>query len=101
MECGGKAAAFEGGSFAAALHTHTLRPFGRPCITESRRKLGIGPGSVLEWDQEDDKVVVRKAGRYTSEEIHRALFTKRPKPRTIDALKQGVAKHVRKKHARR
>ena len=30
---------------------------------EVRRKLGIGPGSVLEWDEEGDVVVVRKADR--------------------------------------
>ncbi len=41
---------------------------------EVRRKLGIGPGSVLEWEEEGDSVVVRKAGRYTSEDIHRAIF---------------------------
>jgi AbrB family looped-hinge helix DNA binding protein len=33
---------------------------------EVRRKLGIGPGSVVEWDEEGDAVVVRKAGRYYS-----------------------------------
>jgi len=26
---------------------------------EVRRKLGIGPGSVLEWEEEGDAVVVR------------------------------------------
>jgi AbrB family looped-hinge helix DNA binding protein len=31
--------------------------------SEVRRKLGIGPGSVLEWKEEGDAVVVRKAGR--------------------------------------
>ena len=41
---------------------------------EVRQKLGIGPGSVLEWDEEGDAVVVRKAGRHTSEDIHRAIF---------------------------
>ncbi len=41
---------------------------------EVRRKLGIGPGSVLEWEEEGDVVVVRKARRYTSEDIHRAIF---------------------------
>ena len=44
---------------------------------EVRRKLGIGPGSVLEWEEEGDVVVVRKAGRYTSEDIHRAIFARR------------------------
>ncbi len=41
---------------------------------EVRRKLGLGPGSVLEWDEEDGKVVVRRVGRYTSDEMHKALF---------------------------
>ena len=38
---------------------------------EVRRNLGIGPGSVLEWVEEGDAVVVRKAGLYTSQDIHR------------------------------
>lgn len=68
---------------------------------EIRRTLGIGPGSVLEWEQEGERVVVRKAGRYSSEDIHRALFTKRPKPRKLEELKQAIGRHVREKHARR
>ena len=39
-----------------------------------RRKLGIGPGSVLEWEEEGNQMVVRRAGRFSSEDIHRALF---------------------------
>lgn len=69
---------------------------------EVRRKLGIGPGSVLEWDVEDDKIVVRRAGRYTSEDIHRALFPDGPpKPRTLEELKKGIEQYIREKHARR
>lgn len=69
---------------------------------EVRRRLGIGPGSVLEWDEQGDQVVVRRAGRYTSEDIRRALFGKRPpKPRTLEELKEGIRQYVRKKHARR
>jgi AbrB family looped-hinge helix DNA binding protein len=30
------------------------------------QRLGVGPGSVLEWDDDRDRIVVRKAGRYTS-----------------------------------
>jgi antitoxin PrlF len=66
-----------------------------------RRKLGIGPGSVLEWDEEGEKVVVRRAGRHTSEEIHRSLFKMPPKPRTLEELKAGVRRHIRKRHASR
>jgi AbrB family looped-hinge helix DNA binding protein len=66
-----------------------------------RRKLGIGPGSVLEWEEEGNKMVVRRAGRFSSEDIHRALFgTRPPEPRSIDELKEGIGEHLRKRHAR-
>ena len=68
---------------------------------EIRRKLGVGPGSVLEWEEEGDRVVVRRAARYSSEDIHRAVFSRRPKPRRSEELKEGVAESMRKKHARR
>lgn len=68
---------------------------------EIRRKLGIGPGSVLEWDEDGENVVVRRAGKYSSEDIHRAVFAKPPKPRTLDELKQAIERHIRDKHARR
>lgn len=68
---------------------------------EVRRKLGIGPGSVLEWDDAGDHVVVRKAGRYSSEDVHQAVFPKRAAvPRSISDLKDGIRRHVRKRHAR-
>lgn len=64
-----------------------------------RQRLGVGPGSVLEWDQEGDRVVVRKAGRYSSEDIHRVLFPTTPKPRTIDEMKTGIRRYIKKRHA--
>jgi AbrB family looped-hinge helix DNA binding protein len=67
-----------------------------------RRKLGIGPGSILEWDEEGDKIVVRRAGKYTFEDIHRRLFPDGPpRPRTLEELKEGIAQYMREKHARR
>ena len=66
-----------------------------------RRKLGIGPGSVLEWDDHGDRVVVRRVGRFTSEDVHRSLFPTRPKPRTLAELKDGVARYIKKRHASR
>ncbi len=66
-----------------------------------RQKLGIGPGSMLEWETEDSLVVVRRAGCYTSEDLHRALFSTAPKRRTLRALKEGIPRHLRKRHARR
>jgi antitoxin PrlF len=69
---------------------------------EVRRKLGVGPGSVLEWDQEGEHIVVRRSSRFTSDEIHQAVFSKRvPKPRNLDELKDGIRRYVRQRHARR
>ena len=66
-----------------------------------RQRLGVGPGSVLEWDEDGDRVVVRKAGRYSSEDIHRVLFAKTPRHRTVQEMKNGIRQHVKKRHARR
>jgi len=66
-----------------------------------RKKLGIGPGSVLEWDERDGDVIVRRAGRYTWKDVRNALFPKAAPPvRTLDELKEGPRKYIRRKHAR-
>jgi AbrB family looped-hinge helix DNA binding protein len=67
---------------------------------EIRRRLGVGPGSVLEWDEEGEKIVVRRVGRYTSEDVHKAVFARPPKRRTLAELKNGIRKHVKNRHAR-
>ena len=68
---------------------------------EVRQRLGIGPGSVLEWEEEGEKIIVRRAGRYTSEDLHRALFEQLPEPRSLDELKEGLRQYVKSRHARR
>ena len=68
---------------------------------EVRRRLGVGPGAVLEWDEEEGRIVVRKAGRYSSEDIHKALFPKPPKPKTLAEMKEGIRRHMKRRHARR
>ena len=66
-----------------------------------RRKLGIGPGSVLEWEEDGDKMVVRRAGRFSSEDIHRALFGARtPEKRSAGELREGIRRYARKRYAR-
>ena len=67
---------------------------------EVRKKLGVGPGSVLEWDERGNEIVVRRAGKNTSSEVHAALFaTGQSKSRV--AVKDAIRAYVRKKHARR
>lgn len=67
---------------------------------EIRQKLGIGPGSVLEWEEVDDRVLVRRSGKFSSTQVHEALFPDGvPERRSLDELKEGIRKHLRKRHA--
>lgn len=68
---------------------------------EVRKKLGVGPGSVLEWHEQDDQVVVRRAGRYSSQDVYQALFPEGPVRAGSPDVKSGIRKYARKRHARR
>lgn len=69
--------------------------------TAIRQKLGLGPGSVLEWYDERGKIVVRRAGRYTFEDIHNALFGDKPPKRvTAEQMDEGIATYMRRKYRR-
>jgi len=68
---------------------------------EIRRILGVGPGALLEWDEENGKIVVRRVGQYTSEEINKALFPSGVKGKTLAELKEGIARTMKGRHARR
>jgi AbrB family looped-hinge helix DNA binding protein len=69
--------------------------------SQIRKKLGAGPGAVLEWDERDDEIVIRRAGKYSSADIHSAIFTGRaPEPKTPKELKAGIRQLMRKRHAR-
>jgi len=65
-----------------------------------RQKLGVGPGSVLEWDADGDRVVVRRAGRHTSEAVHRAIFARRPTPKTLAEMDAGIGRDIKRRRAR-
>jgi antitoxin PrlF len=66
-----------------------------------RKKLGIGPGSTLEWQEEGDKIIVRRVGRFTSADLHAAVFSSPPRARSLGELKQGLRTHAKRRHARR
>jgi AbrB family looped-hinge helix DNA binding protein len=66
---------------------------------EVRKKLGVGPGSTIEWAQEGDSVIVRRAGKFSSEEIHQRLFPDGP-PKGPGDVKKAIEDHIRRKHAR-
>jgi AbrB family looped-hinge helix DNA binding protein len=68
---------------------------------EIRKKLGVGPGSAIEWEEREGEILVRRAGRHKSADIHAVVFAdETPKPKSLLDLKEGVRAHMRKKHAR-
>ena len=71
-----------------------------------RNFLHLIPGSVLVWTQEGDRIVVERAKRHSTKEVHLALFSEGPPPRTGQAktlveLKQGIREQMQRRHAGR
>ena len=72
-----------------------------PVPSSARRKLGIGPESVLEWKEDGGQIVVERVGGFSSEDIHRALFgSKTEEPKSLEQLKEGIRDRFRKRYAR-
>jgi AbrB family looped-hinge helix DNA binding protein len=68
---------------------------------EVRKQLGVGPGSLLEWEKRGGEIVVRRAGRYTFADMHAAVFPGgSPKAKSLKELKEGIRTRMRKRHAR-
>jgi AbrB family looped-hinge helix DNA binding protein len=65
-----------------------------------REGLGLAPGSVLEWDTGGGFAVVRRVGQNTSEDVHAAMFGRKPRTRSLAELKEGIARDIRSRHAR-
>jgi antitoxin PrlF len=66
-----------------------------------RKALGVGPGSVLEWEQVGSDIVVRRTGRFGFEDVRRALYGNRTIRRHSDKeLKEAIRQYIRKRHPR-
>ena len=72
-----------------------------------RKMLGVEAGDELVWKRNDDgDVVVQPARKNTLEDIRAALRAAGvPKwegpPVSVEEMKEGIARHLRKKHGRR
>lgn len=68
-----------------------------------RSFLHVMPGSVLVWSQDGDRIVVERATRHSTAEVHEALFGAQapatPPAKTLAELKQGIRKHMQRRHA--
>lgn len=69
---------------------------------EVRKKLGVGPGSLLQWDEEEGKVVIRRVGKFSFEDMQAVLFPDGPpKHVSSEEMKASIARHLKAKHGRR
>ena len=67
-----------------------------------RRKLGVEPGSTLQWIERGDEVVVKRRSTYSTLDMHKALFPDGPpKPISDKQIKAAIVDYMRTKHARR
>jgi antitoxin PrlF len=94
---------FHGNTPSTAIAQSKLTAQGQISVpAEVRRKLGLGPGSVIEWNEHEDGMVVRRAGRYTTDDLHRAAFADAvPKARTLEELRDGIRRQMKSRYARR
>jgi AbrB family looped-hinge helix DNA binding protein len=66
-----------------------------------RRSLGLGPGTIIEWELEEGHAVVRRAGACTFEDLHRELFPDGPPARrSAEELDAGIRDAVRRRWSR-
>ena len=66
-----------------------------------RRHLGLAPGATIEWEEDHGTVSVRRAGRYSSADIHAAVFGKQPpQPVSAEEMDEAIAARMKEKYAR-
>ena len=69
-----------------------------------RSFLHLMPGSVLVWSQEGDRIVVERATRHTTSDVHQALFegaAPASPAKTLTELRQGIRRRTQRRHAGR
>jgi AbrB family looped-hinge helix DNA binding protein len=70
-----------------------------------RHLLGLTPGSTVEWLQDGGDIIVKRAVRSSSADVHTALFPEAAQApasagaaKTLDELKQGIAQRMQRKY---
>lgn len=68
-----------------------------------RNFLHLIPGSVIVWSQDGDRIIVERATRHSTQEVHAALFPDNPPSagpaKTLAELKQGIRQQMWRRHA--
>lgn len=59
-----------------------------------RNLLHLVPGSVLVWSQEGDRIIVERAKRHSTAEVHQALFAGQPAPGASGKMPAAIPAEV-------
>ena len=70
-----------------------------PVQQRIRRRLRLAFGSKIEWCGIGDEVSVRPASKFSSRDIHEAVFDVLPERRCIADLDEGIRSRARRLHA--
>lgn len=89
------------------LQSHTkLTSQGQVSVPAAvRHALGLKPGSILEWTDQGGQIVVKRATRCSTADVHQALFGEdsvatQPAKTPAD-MKQGIRDLMQRKYAGR
>ena len=64
-----------------------------------RRRLGLTSGSKIEWCESGGEVIVRRASKHSSQDIHDAVFDRPPETRSVADMDEGIRARARRRHA--
>ena len=66
-----------------------------------RKKLGLAPGSVIEWiENEAGEITVKRSSKYSSEDIHKAVFKSPPEVVSVEKMNEVVKSRLAAKYAK-
>jgi len=66
-----------------------------------RKKLGLAPGSVLEWvENAAGEITVKRSSKFSSEAIHKAVFKTPPEGVSIEEMNKAVKSRFKSKYAK-
>ena len=66
-----------------------------------RKKLGLAPGSVIEWlENEAGEIVVKRSTKFSSEDIHKAVFKTVPEVVSVEEMDEAIQARLLSKYAK-
>ena len=63
-----------------------------------RKKLGLAPGSILEWHEQNGEIFVKRASKFSSLDINLALFPVPSEAKTVAEMDEGIKERARQKY---